>query len=299
MVWRKLWQAAARVGVQGGRLRSSRMRAADADIRVNNARLPWFHSSNGAPAPVNASADPMVLGDAILYLSLLHVEMNAMARYTSGVLISKTLHVHQILVTTESHTCYDIAKLPLYIQTYEIHFWGYTGDWGHRTSEKQANAFLSIQPFPPPSQGSLTHSLHHRNESNKHTNLPARTDTRRSARKPSRRLLILAERRLQLQAAGHIARLAEVGVRVDLVGDAGCPVGQVFGLRLAPMVAAGVVFLDGAFAAVGAHFLDEGVVGDGDGAHEVGFGLVDIAEAGDEGRRADGVGHAADWRGEG
>jgi hypothetical protein len=185
----------------------------------------------------------------------------------------------------------------LYIQTYEIHFWGYTGDCA--TEHKQAKTTPTPSYLFNPSlillpQLCLAHSLHQRNKSNKHTNLPARTKTRRSTGGTRRRLLILAERRLQLQAAGHIASLAKIGVGVDLVRDASRPVGDVFGLRLAPVVAAGVIGLHGAFAAACGHFLDEVGVGDGDGAHQVRLGLVGIAEAGDEGCWADGVGHAAD-----
>jgi hypothetical protein len=63
------------------------------------------------------------------------------------------------------------------------------------------------------------------------------------------------------------------------------------------VVAAGVVGLHGALAAAGAHFLDEVGVGDGDGAHQIGLGLVGIAEAGDEGGGTDRVGRAADCGG--
>lgn len=171
----------------------------------------------------------------------------------------------------------------------------------HRTRNHN-NAFPSIQPFSLLSlilsQLRSAHSLHQRNYTNKHANLPARTETRRSSTGSTRRrLLILAERRLQRQIAGRIARLAEVGIGVDLVGDASRPVGDVFGLRLAPVVAAGVVGLHGALAAAGAHFLDEVGVGDGDGAHQVGLGLVGIAETGDEGGGTDRVGRAADCGG--
>jgi len=147
------------------------------------------------------------------------------------------------------------------------------------------------------SQIRLAHSLRQRNEPNEHANLPARTEARCRVGSTRRRLFVLAERRLQFQGPGHIARLAEVGVGVDLVGDARRPVCEVFGVRLAPVVAARVIGLHGAFAAASAHFLDEVGVGDGNGAQEVGLGLVDIAEAGDEGGRADRVGHAADWGG--
>jgi len=171
----------------------------------------------------------------------------------------------------------------------------------HRTSNKRnhANAFPSIQPFPllSISQARSAHSLNQRNEANKHANLPARTKTRCSSILTWRRVLVLAERRLVCEVSGRIARLAEVGVGVDLVGDAGGPVGEVFGLRLAPVVAARVVGLYGALAAAGGHLLDEVGVGDGDGAHQVGLGLVGIAEAGDEGGGTDRVGRAADCGG--
>jgi hypothetical protein len=137
-----------------------------------------------------------------------------------------------------------------------------------------------------------------RNNTDQNAHLPARTKTRRSTRSPRRRLLVLAQRRLQLEPTRYVARLSEIGIRVDFVGDTSRPVGQVFGLRLAPVVAAGGIGRDGAFAAAGGHFLDESGVRDGDGAHEVGLGFVDVAEVGNVGGGADGVGDAADWRGE-
>jgi hypothetical protein len=140
------------------------------------------------------------------------------------------------------------------------------------------------------------HRLHKRNNPNKHTNLPARTKPSRTTSSTRRCLLILAERRFQLQTSGHIARLAKVRVRVDFIGNASRPVGEVFGVGFAPVVAARGVGLHGAFAAASGHFLDQIGVRDGDGAHEVGLGLVDVAETGDPGGGADGVGHAADWR---
>lgn len=180
-------------------------------------------------------------------------------------------------------------------------FLGYTGD-DCATEHKKKTKPRQRLPFYPTlsllllslSHVRSAHGLHQRNESNKHANLPARTDTRHSSTGTCRRVLVLAERRLQRQVAGRITRLAKVGVGVDLVGDASGPVGEVFGLWLAPVVAAGIVGLHGALAAAGAHFLDQVGVGDGDGAHQVGLGLVGIAEAWDEGGGTDRVGRAAD-----
>lgn len=186
------------------------------------------------------------------------------------------------------------------METYERYtLLGYTSDW----ATEQAKPYQR----PPSVQNissltfRLAHGLHQSDSSNKHTDLPARVDTNLSGSitGASRRLLALAQGRLQSQTAGRVAGLPEVGESVDLVRNAGCPVGHIFGVRLAPVVAAGVVGLYGTLAAAGAHLLNQILVGDGDGAHEVLLRLVGVGEAGDEGRRADRVGRAANCGGEG
>lgn len=112
---------------------------------------------------------------------------------------------------------------------------------------------------------------------------------------------MLIERRLERQLAGRIARLPEIRLGVDMIRDTIRPAGDVVGLGFAPVVAARGVGVDGAAAgAAGAfHFFDEGVVGYGDGAEEVGGFLIGAGEVGDVGSGADGVGDTADWEGEG
>lgn len=173
---------------------------------------------------------------------------------------------------------------------------GYTGDWAtEQTKPCQRLPSRSL------SQSRLAHSLYKCDSSNKHTNLPARVDANLpgSITGASGCLLALAQSRLRSQTAGRVTGLTEVGESVDLIRDASRPVRHVFGVRLAPVVAAGVVGLYGTLAAAGGHLLNQVLVGHGDGAHEVLLRLVGIGEAGDEGRRADGVGCAADCGGKG
>ena len=110
---------------------------------------------------------------------------------------------------------------------------------------------------------------------------------------------MLIERRLERQLARRIARLPDIRLGVDMIRDTIRPAGDVVGLGFAPVVAARGVGVDGTAAgAAGAfHFFDEGVVGYGDGAEEVGGFLVGAGEVGDVGSGADGVGDTADWEG--
>ena len=108
---------------------------------------------------------------------------------------------------------------------------------------------------------------------------------------------MLVHRRLERQLARRIARLPKIRVGVDVVCDASRPVGDVLCFGVAPVVAARVVCLDGPFAAGAVHFFDQGGVGDGDGAEQVGGLGVGAGEVGDVGAGADGAGGAADWEG--
>jgi hypothetical protein len=154
-----------------------------------------------------------------------------------------------------------------------------------------------LQSQIPPS--SSAHRLNKRNNTHQHTNLPPRSQPATARRRTAGRLLVLVHRRLKRQLARRIARLSKVRVGVNIVGDAGRPVGDVLCFGVAPVVAARVVGLDGAFAAGAVHLFDQGGVRDGDGAEQVGGLGVGAGEVGDVGAGAHGAGGAADCGGGG
>jgi hypothetical protein len=102
---------------------------------------------------------------------------------------------------------------------------------------------------------------------------------------------------LERSVAGRVARLAEVGVRIDFVTDTGCLVGEILGSWLAPVIATAVIRVDGTLAAAVAHFIDDvcGIRGDGTG--KVSFAVIGVGEAVDAGRWADRIRHATNWEG--
>lgn len=129
------------------------------------------------------------------------------------------------------------------------------------------------------------------------TQLPAHSHMPNSTTRLAARLLTPLLRPLDRKVARLVALLSEIGVRVDVVGDAGGPVNDVLGLLgMAPVEAAGVVLVHLALAAVVLHRGDELRRVGRDGALEVlGVAAADhvVAEAGDPGRGAHGAGRAA------